>query len=340
MNLSEQFFRDEPWGRLAYDPDLDEFEAHVDHPQAEISSPNPISVGCLITRRCDLRCPHCYGNFEGLPADTLNARDWSRCFTTLKHWGVMRVDISGGEPTTRSDLDTILSSAADVGLNVVLSTNGRLLSTRGLQGIPKNTRLHISIDSGDPGIHEANRLLLSGKPSINSFDQTSMLLNTCMDRGFRVRVLTAVGKHNYADLLRLGEHLAIIGVPEWNISRVLPAGRALLNYQEKWAVPETEIQSQIDILRKALPWLTIRYSNRIRQNGYFLLVLPDGSIATQFTDERNKVILGQFDTLTLTELQSSCHFNIREHFSKWVARVLHDQPKCLVEWEHEFALAT
>jgi hypothetical protein len=47
--------REEPWGRIAYDYEADEFEAYV----REGCTPRisrPLSAGCLITGKCNLGC--------------------------------------------------------------------------------------------------------------------------------------------------------------------------------------------------------------------------------------------------------------------------------------------
>ena len=329
MNKTDQFLRLEAWGQLRYDPDLDEFEALQERQVGELVCDRPISAGCLVTGKCNLECPHCFGNREALPTKELSASDWAHAFEKLKGWGLMRVDISGGEPSTRADLAKILENGIKAGLNVVLSTNGMLFKQSTLKEIPQAVRIHVSVDSGNPLIHEANRRLHSGGPSTNSFDTTSNFLRRCLDEGYRTRVLTAVGSHNECDLLSLGEHLAMLGVGEWNISRILRAGRALNSYAANWEIDDEQMIEQIALLQQTLPWITIRYSNRTRQNGYFLLILPDGSVATQCTDGRDKVIFGQMMTMDLAGLRASRDFNLREHSSKWIARILVDQPP---EW--------
>jgi len=68
MNKSRsrtQTCREESWGTIRYDRQMDEFEAHS---RAEsINIDRPISVGCLVTGRCNLACQFCYGNDEALP---------------------------------------------------------------------------------------------------------------------------------------------------------------------------------------------------------------------------------------------------------------------------------
>jgi hypothetical protein len=83
---------------------------------------------------------------------------------------------------------------------------------------------------------------------------------------------------------------------------------------------------QIQDLRSAFPFIRIRYSNRTEQSGYFLLVLPDGSLATQHVDGADKVILGNPLRLTLEDLRNNPKFNLREHGRKWISAEFGWQP--------------
>jgi hypothetical protein len=117
-------------------------------------------------------------------------------------------------------------------------------------------------------------------------------------------VLTCIGQHNTDALFALGEHLALIGVRDWNISRILRAGRAHRDYARLWETSDQAALDQVCDLRSAFPFIRIRYSNRTTQDGYFLLVLPDGSLATQYTDGRDKVRLGSALGMSLAQLQN------------------------------------
>lgn len=313
--------RVEPWGRIFYNAELDEFEAQVADADSQILLDRPISAGCLVTGQCNFSCAFCYGNEEALPATELSPDDWAKAFRRLADMGLMRVDISGGEPTIRCDLGSILTSALDAGLNVVLSTNGAVLGSRGPQNIPKAVRIHVSLDSGTAEIHESSRLRHDMRPSSGSFEKTSFFVLRAIDLGYKVRVLTCVGAENSQHLFELGEYIATLGVEEWNISRILEAGRAQNNYDQRWYCRREELLQQVHDLRKAFSWMRIRYSDRTNQNGYFLLVLPDGKLATQYTGKRDKVIVGNVFTSSLADLQKSDDFNLAEHCVKWLSVV-------------------
>lgn len=314
--------REESWGVIKYDREFDEFEAHVCDETRDIVIDRPLSAGCLVTGRCNLRCAFCYGNDESLPKEELSSEEWKRIFLRLKSWGLMRVDLSGGEPTIRKDISAIAESAMSAGINVVLSTNGLLLHEKGPERLPTGIRIHVSLDSGFADVHGASRLLRSFKPSPQSFEQTGQFIRKCVEQKFRLRVLTCVGTHNCEGLFQLGEYLAYLGVKEWNISRILPAGRAQTDYDKRWKVEDEAIQEQVSNMRHAFRWITIRYSSRVEQDGYFLLVLPDGSLATQYTDGRDKVVLGKVLEMSLADLHRHEQFNLHLHASKWIAATL------------------
>lgn len=227
--------RTEAWGLVAYDRDQDEFEAYLREPGLRPLVSRPLSAGCLVTGKCNLKCPHCYGDEESLPSVELDIHGWIQVFRRLRSWGVMRVDLSGGEPTMRTDLVEIACAARSVGLEVVVSTNGMPLASKGVSGFPI-VRWHVSMDSGLQEIHEQRRLLPVLKPSKNSLERASAFINHCLDAGCLVRVMTSVGPDNSTSLFALGEHLALLGVRDWNISRVIRAGRARVDYFQRWEV--------------------------------------------------------------------------------------------------------
>lgn len=311
--------RNESWGQLVYEPDLDEFEAHVRDDVLSIELDRPVSAGCLVTGRCNLKCQYCYGNDESLPSTDMSSSEWADIFSRLSSWGLMRVDLSGGEPTIRNDINEIARAALDAGLNVVLSTNGLPLAKKESILPPLPVRLHISMDSGFADVHEGSRVRRDMRPSTGSMEKTMEVAKTAVDTGYRVRVLTCIGSHNCHHLIELGERLAVAGINEWNISRVLAAGRARQGDKRRWTVDEDVVLADIHAIRQCYPWMRVRYSNRTTQDGYFLLVLPDGTLATQYTDHRDKVVLGSVKSMTLEALRRHPDFDLGLHARKWIA---------------------
>jgi PqqA peptide cyclase len=106
-----KLFRQEERGQIAYNVESDEFEAWLAPGKVYADIRRPISIGVLITGKCNLKCEFCYGNEESLWQSEIGADQWANVLARLRSWGLMRVDISGGEPTMRKDLSKIVDSA-------------------------------------------------------------------------------------------------------------------------------------------------------------------------------------------------------------------------------------
>ena len=80
------------------------------------------------TRRCNLKCVHCYSQSENTRYDDeLSTDEAAAMLEDLAEFGVPVVLFSGGEPLMRPDLMTLLERAVGLGMRAVLSTNGTLI---------------------------------------------------------------------------------------------------------------------------------------------------------------------------------------------------------------------
>ena len=108
-----------------------------------------------VTDRCNFRCRYCMP-LEGLPwlpkGDILSYEEIREVVAQLAPMGLRRIRITGGEPTIRPQLDTLIRFIRDVGVeDIALSTNGvklpelaPMLAAAGLD------RVNISADSLRP----------------------------------------------------------------------------------------------------------------------------------------------------------------------------------------------
>ena len=94
----------------------------------------PFLVALNLTRRCNLKCAHCY-----LDAGTLNNDDPDELATSevcalLNEIASLSdetmVVLTGGEPLLRPDIMDIAAHASGLGLMVVMGTNGVLLNDK------------------------------------------------------------------------------------------------------------------------------------------------------------------------------------------------------------------
>jgi PqqA peptide cyclase len=85
----------------------------------------PYTLVAELTYRCPLRCAYC-SNPTGLARQLseLATSDWQRAFREARSLGVVQLNLTGGEPLLRADLEALVSAAAGLGLYVNLITSG------------------------------------------------------------------------------------------------------------------------------------------------------------------------------------------------------------------------
>jgi heme d1 biosynthesis radical SAM protein NirJ len=85
-----------------------------------------------LTRRCNLRCRHCYTISADLPfPNELSHEQALAVLDDLKEFGIPALILSGGEPLSRFDFFEIAARAKDLGFrHLSLSTNGTRLAAQ------------------------------------------------------------------------------------------------------------------------------------------------------------------------------------------------------------------
>ncbi len=121
-----------------------------------------VNLDIELTRRCNLRCAACFvfaqepdlSDLDELPTElVMSVLDELAGFRALLH-------LTGGEPFLHPGIWTILSRAAELGVEgILINTNGTRLDADAiarLAALPVPVRLLVSID-GPPGVHETSR---------------------------------------------------------------------------------------------------------------------------------------------------------------------------------------
>ncbi|MDR1583063.1 MAG: radical SAM protein [Prevotellaceae bacterium] len=106
----------------------------------------------LVTYRCDRKCSFCFNEiFDNKIDKSLNEnRDVNRIVEFIRDLGIKKVYISGGEPSMRDDIFSIVSGLSMVA-NVVIFTNGLLFNRFTVELIAKQSlsAINISLQKGD-----------------------------------------------------------------------------------------------------------------------------------------------------------------------------------------------
>jgi radical SAM protein with 4Fe4S-binding SPASM domain len=147
-----------------------------------------------ITRRCNLRCPHCFVNAGAARNGEMSTE---RILSLLDEWaemGVFTVVVTGGEPTIHRDFVEIVNHAHALGFCVGIATNGMTLGEKLLSRLPQDDVLiSVSIDEA----HGQGR----GKES--DFDYVTRRLRMVRDAGFNTSIMTTTTRDNVHGLDRV-----------------------------------------------------------------------------------------------------------------------------------------
>jgi PqqA peptide cyclase len=119
----------------------------------------PLSALCELTYRCNLQCPYCYNPVVLREhRDELTANEWFGVLDQAAELGVVQAHFSGGEPTLRRDLASLVAHAAKAGLYTNLITQGTFLDDALLDRLVDNGLDHIQISIQAPQAELADRI--------------------------------------------------------------------------------------------------------------------------------------------------------------------------------------
>lgn len=108
-----------------------------------------------LTYRCPLRCVYC-SNPTDLAAhpDRLKTEDWLRVFREASELGALQLNLSGGEPLLRKDLEALVAGAHQLDFYTNLITSGIPVTRERLTQLRDSglSSVQVSIQDSDPGV--------------------------------------------------------------------------------------------------------------------------------------------------------------------------------------------
>jgi len=149
-----------------------------------------------ITRRCNLKCIHCYSNSADIDyPDELTTEEGKKLIDDLAAFGSPVILFSGGEPLIREDLLDLAQYATDKGMRAVISTNGTLITKEIAIKLQKIGLSYVGVSlDGLEKTHDKFR----GKKG--AFAAAIQGIRNCRDAGIKVGIRFTVNKHNVADV--------------------------------------------------------------------------------------------------------------------------------------------
>jgi radical SAM protein with 4Fe4S-binding SPASM domain len=191
--------------------------------------PPPFMVSYSITKKCNLKCKHCYSeSVEEAAPDELASEEALHLVDDLSRWGIGLLIIDGGEPLCREDLLDIVKYASSKRIRTTIGSNGTLID----EAMAKKMvdagvmAVAISVDGADAATHDSFRGV------VGAFEQTIRGIEACRKVGLPFQLNMVIRKDNLSqleDMLRLAVDL---GANAAEVFDLVAAGRAKNECQE------------------------------------------------------------------------------------------------------------
>jgi len=207
--------------------------------------PPPYLVSWNITKRCNLKCAHCYleaSEFEGAgDISTDEAKGFVEEITSLNPAAMLI--LTGGEPLLRPDFFDIAGHASKKGLTVFVGTNGTLLDYATVERMTRSgvKGVGVSLDSTAPGYHDRFR----GKEG--SWHESVEGIKNLRRAGLDFQVQFTVTRENREELPGLIELSRDLGARAVNVFFLVCTGRG----QDSTDLSSAEYEETLDYLLEA-----------------------------------------------------------------------------------------
>lgn len=195
-----------------------------------------------ITKRCNLRCVHCYaGSNNAEPQDELSTEELLRILDDLADFGSPVVLFSGGEPLLHPDIVRLADYAVGKGMRAVISSNGTLIIPERACELAKVGLSYIGISlDGDRETHDMFRGVAG------AFNRALDGLRNARDEGIKTGVRFTITRRNVAEIPRIFDILERENIPRICFYHLVYTGRGEDLLGE--ALSHDETRSTVDFI--------------------------------------------------------------------------------------------
>ena len=169
--------------------------------------PRPYTLVAELTYKCPLRCGYCSNPTDlDAHANELATDDWLRVLTEAEALGVMGVNLTGGEPLLRKDLEGIVRHARSLGLYTNLITSGVPLARERLEAFRDAGLDHVQLSFQDTTAEGSARVA-----GMDAWDQKLAVAGWVKDLGLPLTINVVLHADNVdrtGDIILLAERLA------------------------------------------------------------------------------------------------------------------------------------
>jgi pyrroloquinoline quinone biosynthesis protein E len=169
--------------------------------------PRPYTLVAELTYRCPLRCVYCSNPVDwARHADGLATDDWLRVFREAEELGVVQLNLTGGEPLLRDDLEALVEEARRLDLYTNLITSGIPLTRERLAELKRRGLDNVQVSIQDVTAAGSDRIA-----GLRSFERKLEVARWVKELGLPLTLNTVLHRDNLdhvEEVIALAESLA------------------------------------------------------------------------------------------------------------------------------------
>ncbi|MBI9073801.1 MAG: 12,18-didecarboxysiroheme deacetylase [Desulfatibacillum sp.] len=187
------------------------------------------------TRRCNLKCVHCYAQATaGTAPDELTTEQGKELIRDLAEFGSPVVLFSGGEPLMREDLPELADYAVQHGMRAVISTNGTLITKEMAQTLKKVGLSYVGVSlDGMEAVHDKFRGVKG------AFKMALEGIENAKNAGIKVGLRFTINKANALEIPAIFDLLEEREVPRICFYHLVYSGRGSKMVEEDLTLDQT-----------------------------------------------------------------------------------------------------
>jgi PqqA peptide cyclase len=247
----------------------------------------PYTLIAELTYRCPLACAYCSNPLTYAGRASLDTAAWRRIFREAEELGIVQLNLTGGEPLLRDDLEDLIAEARHLDLYVNLITSGLPLDRRRVERLRDCGLDSVQLSFQAAGRAEADRLA-----GDKAFDRKLQAAHWVREAGLPLTMNVVLHRQNLDQIeavIALAERLEAqrlelantqyLGWALYNRDALLPAREQLDNARAVAEAARRRLSGTMDII-----FVTPDYYTdvpRACMDGWgrrFLVVTPDGLV--------------------------------------------------------------
>ena len=188
-----------------------------------------------MTRRCNLKCVHCYAHAKNIPFDNeLSTKEGKVLLDDLAGFGVPVVLFSGGEPLMREDMPELAEYAVQKGMRAVISTNGTLITKEKARTLKEIGLSYVGISLD--GMAEVNDRFRAVK---GAFNMALEGIRNAQEAGIKVGLRFTINRFNKDEVPQIFDLIEKENIPRACFYHLVYAGRGSNLMQDDLSLEDT-----------------------------------------------------------------------------------------------------